>query len=269
MATVRYDLEPSRYDTDFSGNTLVRGFTISGLLNGPALADLVDETFAELPAKGTPAPDPLNGLRLQGWGVERYYQERNAAGAPINSWGGFGSLRYRTPTFTTPTIEEPDANGPGITVSTTTSVEEFETPYDINGNQITTFYDQVTQAHTIRGFRTLRSHVFVRPEDANPRSRRDGFEGKLNATIWNGYAVETVLLQTIADTTNDNESWEVEYTFVIRNEGWKVPLVHEDPFFPGHPLPLGGLSAPEIANATYDAERFFTVDFGPLNITLG
>ena len=70
------------------------------------------------------------------------------------------------------------------------------------------------------------------------------------------------------DRTDDNQNWQVSYTIVVREGGWSELVVHEDPYFPGHPLPLAGLSAPEIAAATFNATRALQVDWSGLNITL-
>lgn len=256
--TITYDVIGSRITAGESGNRWDRRYKIEGMLSGPSIPNLIDEAYALIPNDGTPAPAPIVNMFIRESSIDRIWCE-NPGGT---SWGAEGVITYTTPTFVGGSLGTPDDNGLGIVISSVSSVEEFETDRDIGNTQITTTNDNVTMAHLARTFRVGQAITFQRVEVSNPRSRQDTHEGTLNEFVWNGYAAKTVLLQTLDWETDDQgASYRCNYTFV-RRASWQFRAVHEDPYFPGRPIP--GASGGAVA----EVDILPVSDFGALNIVL-
>lgn len=262
------DLDGSTFQTSLDGNSWSRRFRIDGLLSGPDIPSLYDEIFAVLPDPGSGAPLPIENMPIRENLIERIWCVPDSV---PQSWSCIGTTVYTTPTSVGGGLagSEPNDDGPGITLSSSSSVQEIDVYYNTNGtsaaDQLVTVNDGVTQAHRVSGFAVAETFTFSRLESTNPRSRNGSVIGKLNAGLWNDYPVRTVLLSDIEVNSDDGgTSYVVTYTFEQRPT-WDAVLIHDDPFFPGNPLPLTeavGLDAIKIEKVLFDA------DFNQLNITL-
>lgn len=259
--TLKFDLDWAvDFDAGRSGNSWRRSFVIEGL-EAASIPDLIDEAFVLIPDIGTPTPTPVDGMFVRSSRIDRFAPDVGNPGPPQLHLG-WGSVTYTTPTRSGGALTLPDDDGPGVIISSTSSVEEIETNRDANDVEITTTFDNVTMSHNVRTFGTARSFQFERLEDSSPRARQDAHEGTLNNAVWNGYATGTVLCQTIDWSTDDQgASYVVTYTFAVR-PSWNTTAIHEDPYWPGRPLPgATGL-------AIYVAQTQPLSDFGALSITL-
>lgn len=260
---IEYDLEGSRLVANLDGERWDRRYIIRGLESGPSVPALIGEAFALIPDYGTPAPAPMVNLFVREATIDQIWCENQAG----TLWSANGTVTYTTPARVGGGLGVPDDDGPGVTLSSTSSSEEIETDLDRAGNQITTTYDNLVQAHSARTFRTGRNLQFGRVEVSSPKSRQDTHEGTLNAASWNGYAAETVLCQSIDYFTDaQGGSYTVTYTFQVKPDGWKFRAVHEDPLFPGHPLPNAG--QPGLEPAVAEVDILPTSNFNALNIVL-
>ncbi len=267
--TLRFDTDQPNISAAIGGDSWARPFHIEGLQNGPDVSALAVEAYALLPNKGTLVPGPLVGMTVADARITQLWRERTPGGGLANTWSVQGVVIYRSPTTTTAGVEIPDANGPGITQSTEVTLEEYETDLDENDNQITTTFDNEIQAHRVTAYRPVTTIVWGRPEDASPRARADTYTNKRNSGIWNGYADGTVLCQAIKYDTTDGATWNVRYVFVVKPFGWGQRVVHEDPYYPGQPIPLSTIPAGaerDAAQATPNLQQ--TISFAPLNIAL-
>ena len=262
--TIQYDMEGSTYSAGVDGNVWNRRFYITGMLAGPSIPALIEEAYQLIPNTGTPAPAPIGNMFVRDATLDRIWCEDPVAGG---IWSANGVIVYTTPARNVGgVIGVPDDNGPGITIAGSSSVVEIETDRDVGGTQITTTYDNATMAHQATAFGVAKSLTVARLESTRPDSRKNVVEGTLNEFAWNGYASQTVLCSGIDWSSDDGgATWLVEYTFSIRPD-WTVTVTHEDPFFPGKPLPESDPNWTAAARTTRD--MIPTSDFGLLNITL-
>lgn len=254
------DIDGSRFSSGESGNVWTRRYVITDMENGPGYADLVDEAYDLIPDPGTASPLPIANMFVREASIDRIWCDSSAN---PQRWSAEGVITYTTPTRAGGTIGLPDDNGVGVSVSSASTVEEIETNLDRGGAEILTTFDNVTISHLARTFQVGRTFGYRRLETSNPRTRQTNHEGTLNAAIWNGYAAETVLCQTIDWQTDDQGvSYIVDYAFVYRPAGWQFTATHEDPYFPGRPLP-GATGA-----AVTTVDLIPTSNFALLNIAL-
>lgn len=259
--TATYDIEGTRITSGVSGDVYSRRYVINGLTGGPSVPALMSEAYAVLPDTGTPAPFPLVNKFIRDTSIDRIWCEDNSG----TSWACEGTLTYTTPTSFGGVIGEPDDNGPGVTLSTATSVQEIDVYYNLAGAQLTTTNDNAIQAHRVQGFAVSSTFTFTRIESSNPRDRINTYVGKLNEFGWNGYGARFVLCSGINVTSDDGGvSYVTEYTFEFQAQGWDAVLIHDDPFFPGNPIPLSVADGTAISLEKVVPD----VDFSGLNITL-
>ena len=256
---ITYDLDGSQFTAGEQGDTWQRRYMVTGLLQA-SIPDRIVEAYAQIPDTGTAAPIP--NMYLRSATLEEFVCEDES----IPSWRAFGTIIYSTPTNVGgATYGVPDDNGPGITVQSSATVREVTVDKDRGGVTIETTFDGVTMAHELNGFATDDSLVFERIESTHPRARQATHRGTLNSALWNGYAAETVLCLSIECDTDDlAASYRVVYSFAVRAEGWAQSIVHEDPMFPGKPLP----QSLRDANSAKTFDTIPTSNFGALNITL-
>ena len=264
--TIEYDTEGGTFTAGVDGNQWDRPFAISGLLAGgdplnPSIPDLIDEAFVLVPNTGSAAPSPIANMFVRSSTFTRFWCENQVT----PSWGASGNLIYTTPASVGGSLPYtvPDANGPGITLSTSSGIQEIDVYYDKNGVQLTTTNDGVVQAHRGIGFAAVSTHTFTRVEDVHPRARQDTFIGKVNSAPWNGYAAFTVLCANIEVRSDDGENWITTYTFEVKPT-WAGTFIHDDPFYPGNPIPLSEADPSAVLNA----DTVPDVSFASLNITL-
>lgn len=257
--TITYDTVGSTITAGESGNQWARRYVIDGMTSGPDIPSLIDEAYALIPDTGTAAPAPIFNMFVREASISRIW----CATPGGTTWNATGTITYSTPTSAGGTLGTPDDNGGGLSLSSTSTVEEIETSRDRTDTEITTTNDNVTMTHLARTFQVGRSFSFRRLESSSPRARQTAHEGTLNSGLWNGYGAETVLCQTIDWQTDDfGVSYIVDYTFVYRPGGWQFTAIHEDPYFPGRPLPGatgGAVSTVDLIDAS---------NFALLNITL-
>jgi len=264
--TITYDTDGGNFLAGIDGNTWAREFWISGLTSGvsvsaPNIPNLISEAFVLVPDTGTAAPSPILNMFVRSAGFDRFWCEDEAT----PTWGASGVINYATPTRAGGAFvgSVPDSNGPGITLATSSAVQEIDLYYDVLGAQLTTTNDNVTQAHRAVGFAVVASHTFTRLEDAHPEGRINTYTGKLNSALWNGYAAKSMLCANIDVRSDDGENWVVTYTFEYKPPAqWQATFIHDDPFYPGNPIPLSEADP----GALLVADVLDTVDFGPLNI---
>ncbi len=267
--TITYDIEGSRISYGVSGDQWGRRYTIDGLEagvdpNNANVPALIDEAYDLLPNTGASAPPEIPNMFVRDVSVDRIWCTDDNPVTP--KWSADGVITYTTPTSLGGGIAGsiPNNNGPGVTLATSSGVTEIDVHYERDGTtQLVTTNDNVTQAHRGVGFGISSTHTFTRLETDYPRARIDGYVGKLNAGLWNGYAAETVLCSAIDVRTDDAANHVVTYTFEVR-PNWQQVFIHDDPFFPGNPIPLsvadpGALLVADVIN---------TADFSLLNITL-
>ena len=260
--TIELDMEGSSISSGLNGEQWNRRYLITGMENGPSIPALYVEAYALIPDRGTAAPAPLVNLFVRDASIDRVWCEPDQSPA---RWSAEGTIFYSSPNRNYGgSISVPDNNGPAVLISGSSSVVEVDVDQDISGPpvQLTTTSDNVTLAHTARSFAVARNITVGRLEVNAPYSRKNNVEGRLNSGLWNGYAAGTVLLSNLEWTSDDDQnSYFVEYSFSIRDD-WTFVAVHEDPFFPGRPLP----GATGTARVAYDVIP--RADFSLLDLTL-
>lgn len=264
--TITFDIEGSTYSAGVDGNVWNRRFLIQGMTSGPSIPNLIEEAYQLIPNTGTPSPAPISGIYVRDATLDRIWCE-DPSNPPGTLWSANGVVVYTTPARNIGgVIGIPDDNGPGITLAGSSSVVEIQTDRDVGGVQITTTYDNAVMAHQATAFGLAKSLTVGRLENTRPDTRKNLVEGTLNEFAWNGYAAKTVLCSAIDWSTDDGGvTFLVEYTFSIRAD-WTVTVTHEDPFFPGKPLPESDPDWTAAARTTRDMVP--TSDFSVLNITL-
>lgn len=258
-ATIELDIEGSRISSGLDGKQWERRFLINDMENGPSIPALYDEAESVIPNTGTAAPAPLTNMFVRNYVIERVWCDTSI----FARWACEGTILYASPQSNYGgAISIPDNNGPAVLISGSSSVVEIETDLDVAGTQIITTSDNVTIAHSATTFGVARNITIGRLEVNAPYNRKNNVEGRLNDALWNGYAAGTVLLSNLEWQSDDDQgSYFVEYSFSIRDD-WSFIAVHEDPFFPGRPLP----AAAGLARVVYDVVP--RANFGLLNITL-
>ena len=255
--TIRFDLPPTGYASSIDGDQWNRRYHAEDMA-GPLEPDVIAQVYAELPGAGTPGPAPLDTVYVRSASVDEI--------APQGDTGLFqawGTVLYRT---LGRTAKVPDADGPGTIRSVQAAIVSTRVDRDAADSPIETSYDNVTMAHEVEGFELLTTYTFTRLEDADPtKNGRVDFIGKVNAGLWNGFADKTALMVGVdGDQEEDNPgSFTVVYSWQHRPSGWAVAVTHEDPFYPGKPLPL----SEQDANSRKTIERVPATSFAPLNIS--
>lgn len=250
------------YTSGRAGDRWDRQWHITGIV-ATTVQDAVVEVFAQLPNTGTAAPSPLTNIFVADAAITRF----ECAGTK-GLGQAFGTLTYTTPSRS---VFVPNDTGPGVTLTAGGAIQEVPAYTDINGNQLVTEFDNVTQAHRVTGFEVSSAPTFTRVEATSPRVRADTYVGKLNSVTWNGYAARRVLCASIEGESQDRgATFVTTYTFHVKPAGfWDVLLYHDDPFYPGNPIPTSvAAGTPTAPAARIVAQVLTDIDFGPLGISL-
>ena len=236
-------------------NWLVGGITASDVPNA------IIEVFAQIPNIGDAAPAPLTNVFVADATITSF---ACAAGNALGQ--ATGVLTYTTPSRS---VFVPNDTGPGVTLTGGGAIQEIDVFRDINGDQLRTTFDNVTMGHKVRGFEVSSAPTFTRVEVTSPRARADAYVGRVNSLVWNSYAARTVLCASIEGESQDRGATFVNtYTFHVR-PSWDVELYHDDPFYPGNPVPTTApFGTPAAPGERTRGEILPAVDFGPLGIVL-
>lgn len=268
MATIIYTDFPLDISEGTQGSIWRRPFRVDGIVATDRTSALA-EIFLALPDRGTSVPAPLNpNMRVienrVTWLGELDGANGEAKGVTTNS------TPVDSITAAPPEAGAPDT-GPGITLSSrgyiqqrTWGVARRQGSASVTNVEVQNsdgLYTGVEIAAPAFG----EQFTFSRTEETNPRQRVKPLLGRINNATWNGYAVDTVVLQNyISESVNGGEYYNVTYDFVAfgTSDGWAVTVTGKD-------LEKGG--AP-IQTPVGDQRTFWIpydrADFGPLNIVL-
>jgi len=252
VAVVAFDIGEVDFTTRIAGASWSRGFIVRDLVAPITdMESLLAEVAAALPAAGSYADPPLNSLQLWNKRVSSVVDDVGGARAR-------GTLEYRTPTRSS---QIPSQTGPATVRTASASAVQITTDLDDTGAQMTTTFDGKVLAHEAESFVTVSEFTLSRPEDADPETKGNAYASHTNLNPWRGYAARTVLCVSISGAEDEPDSgiWTVDYRFQFR-PSWAFEAVHEDPFFPGRPLP----GATGAARASYN--QIPAIDFAGLNI---
>lgn len=261
VAVVELDVEGSRLVNAWAAGetTYLRMAIVTGLTPALPLA-LYEEIIGALPALGSIlAAGFFSPMTLRSQNIVDIQADPTAPWARVE-------LMYAIddPSITS---NPPNDNGPGVTTGGA-SVVPFSSNFDPTGSAIETEYHTASgailkQRHVFEALRPQSTPEHTRREVSSPTQRSKDYVGYLNSDLWNGFAVETVLCTSIQGHRESGATTYVNtYRFEFR-ETWEQTYIHEDPLFPGFPLP-----EPLAAHEFVTVKPYPTRAFGPLNIVL-
>lgn len=229
-ATSELDVGRRSSNIGAAGGTWTRQFHTTDI-DATALAAAMDEIYQSLPAVGAQGPAGMTAYYLADKVIEDVTPD--PASGKLRA---MGQLIYATPTRS---IRAPSSSGPTVSRTSSAGIVQTSTDRDVAGVQIATFYDNVAQVHELDTFDVVTSFSRGRPLDVDPLTIAPTYSGKLNLLLWNGFAALTVLCTGIDGDEREDAIgvWDAFYQFQYRAGGWQERATHEDPLYPGHPLP--------------------------------
>lgn len=120
--------------------------------------------------------------------------------------------------------EENGSSNASVRVSAGTTFEEVKT----DGTGATMETEYWTDLNSVQNIETFITEVekprltfdFEYTESAFPKTAIDTYHGKLNSTIWNGYAVGTILCVAVSVDQQGSE-YKIRMSFTYNQDGWK------------------------------------------------
>jgi hypothetical protein len=134
--------------------------------------------------------------------------------------------------------------GENFVVSGGATVQEIETPFDLNGQQLSVSHtyaaddynfpgETLTQGGNVRVLRPQATYSFQGVLSANfPEYYQDSYQGKINSTVWAGRPASQWLCTAVSFRSLDLSlfvpTWEFQFDFQHNAFGWESPIIFID-----------------------------------------